>query len=286
MILVTGAKGIVGRPLCEKLARDGQPYLEVSRQVSSASTQLQWDLSHAPPSATRAQLKHVVSLIHCAPIWFLPAHIQLFCDLNVTRMVVFSSTSVLSKRESKDLSEQRLVDQLRNSEQLLVDVCKRSDIQLFILRPSLIYGYRRDENVSRIADFIQRFGFMVLVGKATGLRQPVHADDLVIAALTCLVSEALGQHTYTLAGKDVMSYREMVKRIFIGLGRRPLILSVPLWVFRPALTVAAKLSGFSYTPEMATRMNQNLNYDNAAAAADLNFAPQGFLEHPERDLNK
>lgn len=286
MILVTGAKGIVGKPLCEQLERDDQCYLAVSRQVSNTSTQLQWDLSHAPSTATREHLKQVVSLIHCAPIWLLPAHLQLICELNVKRMVVFSSTSVLSKRESKDLSEQRLVDQLRSSERLLVDVCKQRGIQLFVLRPSLIYGYGRDENVSRISRFIKRFGFMVLVGKATGLRQPVHADDLVFAALTCLVSESLGQHVYNLAGKDVISYRDMVRRIFVGLGRRPLILSVPLWMFRPALTVAAKLSGFSYTPEMATRMNQNLNYDYAAAATDLNFAPQGFLEHPERDLNK
>jgi nucleoside-diphosphate-sugar epimerase len=284
MILVTGAKGIVGKPLCDRLSLLNRDYLEVSRQTSSSSTQLQWNLSQAPSAAVQERLQHVESLIHCAPIWLLPAHLPLLGVLNVKRLVVFSSTSVLSKRDSRDQSEQNLVDQLRSSENSITEYCRQNNTQLFILRPTLIYGYGRDENVSRIANFIRRFGFMVLVGEASGLRQPVHADDLVHAAIACLTSEPANRQPYNVAGKDVISYRDMVKRIFIGLGRRPLIFSIPLWLFRPALMVAAKFTKFSYTPEMATRMNQDLNYDYAAAATDLDFAPQGFLEQPQRDL--
>ena len=76
----------------------------------------------------------------------------------------------------------------------------------------------------------------------------------------------------------------MVKRIFEGLRQKPILISIPLWVFRPALAVAAKVSGFSYTAEMAERMNQNLDYDYVDASNDLRFHPQGFLEKPERDL--
>jgi nucleoside-diphosphate-sugar epimerase len=284
MILITGAKGIVGQPLCDKLAHQGREYLEVSRKASSSSTHLQWDLSQAPPTAIKNRLRQASSLIHCAPIWLLPEHLPLLSELEIKRLVVFSSTSVLSKRDSRDSSEQYLVDQLRNSEILLAEHCKKQNIQLFILRPSLIYGYGRDQNVSRIARFIRRFRFMILVGAANGLRQPVHADDLVQTALTCLTCSGTKQQTYNLAGKEVMSYRNMVKKIFIGLDQRPIIFSVPLWLFRPALTIAAKLSGFSYTPEMATRMNQDLNYDYSDAALDLEFSPQGFLEQPHRDL--
>ncbi len=76
----------------------------------------------------------------------------------------------------------------------------------------------------------------------------------------------------------------MVKRIFVALDQRPLIISIPLWLFRPALAIAAKISGFSYTTEMAERMNQDLNYDYTDAANDLNFSPQKFLKNPDRDL--
>lgn len=284
MILVTGAKGVVGKPLCERLANEHRPYLEVSRRASNTSVQLQWDLNNPPSKETQTQLAQASSLIHCAPIWLLPAHLSLLIELGLKRLVVFSSTSVLSKFKSENSIERHLVNQLRDSEEHLIEHCRSSDIQLTIIRPSLIYGYGRDENISHIARFIQRYGFMVLVGKATGLRQPVHSDDLVELALNCLQSTLTEPSTYNVAGKDVISYREMVQRIFVGLERRPIILSVPLWIFKPALIIAAKLSRFSYTPEMATRMSQNLNYDYSDAVNDLGFSPQGFLEQPQRDL--
>ncbi len=283
MIIVSGANGVVGRPLCELLTQQGREYLGVSRKPNEAQEMLEWDMSTTPNSLTRERLSKVSSLIHCAPIWLLPAHLDLLRESGLQRLVVFSSTSVLSKRDSQNNEERHLVAQLRDSEKALQEYCGKYDLKLYILRPSLIYGYGRDQNVSHIANFIRRFGFMLLAGRASGLRQPVHADDLAAIALVCLEANSL-QSSYNLAGQDTISYREMVTRIFVGLGRRPIIISIPLWLFRPALRIAAKLGHFSYTPEMATRMNQNLNYDYRAASEDLGFSPQGFLEKPDRDL--
>jgi len=291
MIVVTGARGVVGQPLCQRLAGEARHYTSVSRQAGGASTHssshLQWDLSEVPSAKIEQQLSGATSLIHCAPIWLLPVHFDAFAKAGINNMVVFSSTSVISKQQTVDASEQQLVTQLSQSEDAVKRLCLSHGIRLTILRPSLIYGYGRDQNVSHIAKFITRFGFMVLVGKASGLRQPVHADDLVnlvLNAIDAVATENNQQCTYNVAGKDVLSYREMVTRIFQGLKRPVRILSIPLWLFRPALALAAKVSKFSYTPEMATRMNQDMNYDYSAAVTDLGFSPQGFLEQPERDL--
>ena len=295
MIVVTGARGVVGQPLCQRLAGEARHYTSVSRQVGGSSSHssthssshLQWDLSEVPSATIEQQLSGATSLIHCAPIWLLPVHFDAFAKAGINNMVVFSSTSVISKQQTVDASEQQLVTQLSQSEDAVKRLCLSHGIRLTILRPSLIYGYGRDQNVSHIAKFITRFGFMVLVGKASGLRQPVHADDLVnlvLNAIDAVATENNQQRTYNVAGKDVLSYREMVTRIFQGLKRPVRILSIPLWLFRPALALAAKVSKFSYTPEMATRMNQDMNYDYSAAVTDLGFSPQGFLEQPERDL--
>jgi len=284
MILITGARGVVGKPLCERLTRENKEYMAVSRQAESSNNELQWDLSNPPSNAVKAKLAKITALIHCAPIWLLPAHLETLTDLKIQQLVVFSSTSVSSKQNSKNQQEQELVTQLFDAEQSLLEQCKLNNTQLTILRPSLIYGYGRDQNISHIAQFIKRFRFMVLMGKASGLRQPVHADDLVDVVLASLLNRPHKQQVYIVAGKEVLSYRDMVKRIFVALDQRPLIISIPLWLFRPALVIAAKISGFSYTTEMAERMNQDLNYDYTDAANDLNFSPQKFLKNPDRDL--
>lgn len=287
MIIVTGARGVVGTPLCEALSSSNIPYMPVSRAVDDGA--LQWDLAQDPELVSdrlKGSLSGIQSLIHCAPIWLLPAHLDRLKECGLEQIVVFSSTSVLSKQGSENAQERTLVDQLKSAEQSIADFCQSQSIDLTILRPSLIYGYGRDQNVSHIAKFIKRYHLMFLVGNASGLRQPVHADDLVRTAVNCLSRPERQQIAYNLAGRDVLSYKEMVERIFRGLGRRARIISIPLGLFRFALICAAKFGRFSYTPEMANRMNQNLNYDYSAATRDLGFKPQGFLEHPHRDLPK
>ncbi len=282
MILITGARGVVGVPLVERLSKSEQPYLAISRAPAKSASHIQWDLSQTPSDSIIERLEQASILIHCAPIWLLPDQLPLLNNLK--NLVVFSSTSVLSKQSSPNDQERQLVNQLGRAEKALTSYCRKHDIALTIFRPSMIYGYGRDQNISHIAGFIRRFGFMLLVGRASGLRQPVHADDLVQVAFDALETNTTGQSVYTVAGKDIISYREMVTRIFIGMGRRPRVLRVPLWLFRSALIVAARLGRFSYTPEMADRMNQDLNYDYSKAADQLGFDPQGFLEQAERDL--
>lgn len=282
MILITGANGVVGAPLCQRLLSEQREFRTVSR---SAGADIVWDLEQSPTAKSLQAMAGIESVVHCAPIWFLPAQLELFRKIGVARLVVFSSTSVLAKTQSKDHSEQQLVKLLSDAEFELNAFCTKHKMQLTIFRPSMIYGYGRDQNVMQIANFINRFGFMLLVGRAQGKRQPIHAHDLVAAALCVLDKPETFGKSYNLAGADTLSYRAMVERIFHGLGKKVRILSLPLWLFRMGLRVLASFSRFSFSPEMASRMSQDLNYSCADAAQDFEFQAQAFLTDPERDLS-
>ena len=93
-------------------------------------------------------------------------------------MVAFSSSSVLSKADSNDRSERRLMRSLAAGEEALVAACSERGISLLLLRPTMIYGCGMDRNVSRLAAMARRHGVIPLAGAASGLRQPVHAEDL------------------------------------------------------------------------------------------------------------
>ena len=276
MILLTGANGVVGYSLQTMLEAGG--YLAVSRTAGQQG--LQWDLE----SESNIDLPALTKLIHCAPIWLLPAHLQLLYDAGVRQFIVFSSTSVVSKTASKNHAEQQLVKRLSDAEQAIKQFCSRLEVSLTILRPSLIYGYGRDQNISHIASFINKFGFAVVAGKARGLRQPVHADDLAKVCISLIENPQPRHRTYTLAGADVITYRTMVEVIFSKLNKRSVIIGIPLWCLRLALSLASKVGRFDYTADMADRMQQNLVYDNQAAIDELNYQPSAFLDQPQRDL--
>ena len=281
MILLTGVRGVVGQPLFKRLVKEGIANKTVSR---SSSATIQWDMSQAPAKIAIDEMVGIDNMIHCAPIWLLPEHLACLKQAGLKRLIVFSSTSVVAKQKSTDKQEKYLVKQLAEAEDKVKKFCISHAIALTIFRPSMIYGYARDQNISKVAAFIRRFGIVILAGQASGLRQPVHADDLVDAAITVLDNENCYGKTYHLAGAEQLSYRDMVKRIFSGLGKHPKIISLPLGLFRLVLRIASKVSHFSYTAEMANRMHEDLIYDYQAASDDFAYYPQAFLLNPSRDL--
>ncbi|MDG1905999.1 MAG: NAD-dependent epimerase/dehydratase family protein [Arenicella sp.] len=293
MILVTGARGVVGYPLCQRLSSQAVKFLAVTRkpaisETSSVSSHirgqgkwLSWDLdqpldpiSWAHNKSTSAQL---TTLIHCAPLWVLQdAHIDALAARGLARIVAFSSTSIEGKSDSSSTHERELIQLLKGAEDRIMRRCQALGINLTILRPSLIYGFGRDQNVSKIAQTIRRFRCMLIVGKGSGLRQPVHADDLVSAALSVIDKPETYGKSYNVVGGETLSYRLMVLRIFAELGVRPIIISLPLWMMRAGLTVLSWISSFGYTADMANRMNKDLVYDCEAAQKDFNYKARAF----------
>lgn len=284
MIIVTGANGVVGQPLCDLLAVREMSFLRVSRSQRVGHDWLVWDMQHAPDQQALESMAACQTLIHCAPLWHLSKQIDVIKRSNIKRIIAFSSTSVISKQSSPNQKEQLLVKQLQTAESQLQKACQDCKVDLTIFRPSMIYGRGLDQNVTHIAGCIKRFHCFFLAGKGAGLRQPVHSYDLAKACVEVVDNGKTYNKIYTLAGAEVLTYRAMVIRIFQAMSKRPVIISVPVMLLRVCLSLVAKIGNFDYTPEMADRMNTDLAYDNQAAIADFNFSPEGFLAQPTRDL--
>jgi uncharacterized protein YbjT (DUF2867 family) len=134
-----------------------------------------------------------------------------------------------------------------------------------------------DRNVTLIARLIRHFGVFPLLGKGSGLRQPVHADDLAAACVAVLDNPASFDRAYDLSGGETLSYRQMVERIFAALGRPPRFLPVPMAAFQMAMSAIARLPRFrDFNAEMARRMNEDLVFDASAARRDFGYAPRPF----------
>jgi nucleoside-diphosphate-sugar epimerase len=92
----------------------------------------------------------------------------------------------------------------------------------------MIYGCRQDGNVSAIAEFIRRWQFFPLAAPGNGFRQPVQADDLPIAAVAAMDNPKACNRKFTLGGGETLTYREMVRRVFLALGKKPVFIPIPV----------------------------------------------------------
>lgn len=280
---VLGATNLVGECLLSLLTRDGWRVAVWSRrEVLRRSDGVEWRQLPVPwlpsPPTTLSEGEENLPLWICvAPIWVLPEHLALLEAYGVRRVVALSSTSRFTKDDSSDPEEQALARRLSEAEACVQAWAENRGVEWVILRPTLIYGLGRDKNITEIARFIRRFGFFPLFGKAGGLRQPIHAQDVAGACLAALRAPGVANRAYNLSGGETLTYRDMVVRVFATLNCRPRLLTVPLWAFRLAGAMLRRLPRYrQWSAAMAERMNRDLVFDHAEASRDLGFKPRAF----------
>jgi len=277
---VLGASSLVGRCALPILRAAGFEVTAYTRNESLIGrADINWRLlsgnsADLPAQDDRASIPYWLSL---APIWVLPEHFSRIERTGARRVVALSSTSRFTKADSQDAAESAVAAKLIEGETRLQSWAESRGMDWVILRPTLIYGLGQDKNITEIARFARRFGFFPLLGRAQGLRQPVHAEDVASACVAALqLNETAGQ-SYNLSGGETLSYREMVSRIFAALGQPARLATVPLWSFRLALAALRWMPRFrQWSPAMAERMNRDLVFDHSAAARDLGFSPRLF----------
>jgi nucleoside-diphosphate-sugar epimerase len=290
-VVVTGASGLVGRYLLPLLMQRGDAVQAVSRRPTrsaGAAGPTHWiklDLDGPWAEAARGSpFGPADGLVHAAPIWLLPAWIPAAAEAGVNRLVAVSSTSRFTKQGSGSARERETARRLAEAEEAVERACREQRIRWTILRPTLVYGGGRDQNVSAIARFVRRFGFFPIAGEGRGKRQPVHAADLARAALAALDSPNALDRAYDTPGGETLTYAEMVSRIARGVGRAPRLVRLPLPLLRGALAVASRLPGLGQSaPDMADRMNEDLVFDGTAAGRDFGYDPRPFRFPDEPD---
>jgi len=271
--LVIGATGLVDGYIVEHLVRSGERPLALSRsrQTRTGVDWLQGDLEKPktfgfPPFAT----------LYCtANAILLPAALPYLFNPSLRRVVVFSSTSVITKIDSEIVSERETLKKLADAEREIAALCGRNNIGWTILRPTLIYAEGRDRNITPLSKLIRRFGFMPLVGGGRGLRQPVHAEDLAIGTISAASSPAAANKFYSLAGGETLTYCEMIGRIFDGLRLPRRTISIPPFLWRAAFAIAKPLFPGA-NAAMGTRMMKDMGFDSTPAALDFGWKPRMF----------
>src|SRR5690606_7428180 len=150
-----------------------------------------------------------------------------------------------------------------------------------VLRPTLVYGAGRDRTITRLAGTAQRYGWLPVPRGATGLRQPVHVDDLAAAAIAACDAPAAKGRDYALPGGETLSWREMVARTLAALQPPARMIEVPAPLFALAVHGMRLLGRCErFDAGAVARLRTGLVFDAAPAQRDFGYAPRRFDPQP------
>ena len=274
---ILGASSLVAPYLTRRLVEGGHQGACMSRTPPQAETHCESPFSWAMLDASspgKWLSREGGVLISFLPIWLVP---PLLPRLNgCQQLIVFSTTSVLSKKESADSKERDLAKRIWRAEEEIEGFCSSAGLNLTIIRPTLIYDCLQDANITSIAQFIRRWQVFPIAAPGNGLRQPVHADDLAMATAAAIDNPKAYNREFNLGGGETLTYREMVRRIFSTLGKQPVFIPIPVKLAIAGCKLLQRTRKSTYSPEMFRRMNQDLVFDSAAAHEALGYSPRPF----------
>jgi nucleoside-diphosphate-sugar epimerase len=214
-------------------------------------------------------------LISLLPLWLLP---PLLPQLkNCRHLIAFSTTSIYGKNDSPNPAEQKLIKKIKEAEKKIIRISEKQKIPWTILRPTLIYDGHSDQNITAIAKFILKWRVLPVAKPARGLRQPVHANDLAAAVVSAAENRSSYNRSFNLGGGEILSYCQMVQRIFQAMGKPPRIIPLPLKLILTTCNLANLITPKGPNAAIFIRMNQDLIYDFTDAVKALNYTPRPFL---------
>jgi uncharacterized protein YbjT (DUF2867 family) len=184
--------------------------------------------------------------------------------------VIFLSTMSVFRTRRNNVSDVSL-----EAERLI----NRSGLPATIFRPTMIYGRPGDRNIERLLRFLRRSPFIPVLGRGTGLQQPVHVDDLAIAVAQAFAIKGTIGRTYNVPGPRPMPLVELIRTVAAAVSRRPMFVHVPLW-FADPMVRAWSITGLwpRIRAEQLLRFDENKEADPGPAVRDFSYSPREFDE--------
>lgn len=218
-IAITGATGFVGSHLATRLTSEGHEVLRTARRGLDDVDQL---------SAAFAGCKVVV---HCAGInreigdqTYARVHIQATRDVAAAARAAGVEKIVLMSflRARPDCGSPYHESKWRAEE-----IVRDSGLDYTVIKAGIVYG-RGDHMLDHLSRALHTFPVFGLVGLKEKSIRPLAVEDLVHVMRAAIVDRRMKRQTIALVGPEEIYLSEAVRRVAEVVGKRPLMLPLPV----------------------------------------------------------
>ncbi len=283
-VLVTGGTGFTGSRLIPLLLQNGIQVRALVRPTSDRSPlsalRVEWatgDLANA--ESFTAALRGVDALVNIASLGF--GHVETILrsakEAGVKRGIFISTTAIFTQLNAGSKSIRLAAE----------EAIQASGLNYTILRPTMIYGSPRDRNMWRLIRLLRITPIMPIFGDGESLQQPIFVDDVAQAVLLALKNDITIGKSYNIAGKDPLTYNQVIDTVAAALGKRIWKLHLPYLPIVRALQFTEQMKlRLPIKAEQVLRLNENKMFSYEEAQKDFGFTPRGFGEGIQLEIGK
>lgn len=256
--LVAGANRPLGALIALDLAARGlkvvatrrHPNAELDARLHQAGIEIA-PLDLTDLAAVRALAPDVSGVVLTPILSISGPAAHAFSEGGVERGVVFSSNNVAI------VGADPVYDRLRAAE---VDVLESAP-GWAILRPTMIYGYPGDGNLSRLLQMLSRLPVFPRLGSGEASQQPIHVEDLARLAAALVAKEWDAAGILAVGGPQTLSHRELVATARRAADHGGIDMPVPLG---PVRALVSLLSGIGLKLPLSPAQLARVDLDKAA----------------------
>jgi N-acetylglucosaminyl-diphospho-decaprenol L-rhamnosyltransferase len=279
-ILITDVENQVGLCVLRRLLAANVEViaLYLERPLDIYHPKLNWikaELGRKNLDLPKGKIKTVICT---SPLHNLTPYMEKLAAYGVERLISFNPLTAVTHDIDIQIKRQLA------AEQDIIRICGEKKIAYTMFHTSIIYGFRLNDCITSIYKFIRRFGFFPAVEDIPNVYQPVHADDLAIAALKILNIEETYNQIYNLSGsEEYISYHEIISKIFEVLDKKRRISKSQFsTAFFKMYTGLRKKHNINN--EIARYAGKNNSISYKKAEEDFGFSARSFLDVTREDL--
>lgn len=273
-VLVTGGTGFTGSRLIPLLLQNGIEVRALTRPTSDRSPlsalRVEWvtgDLSNA--ESLTAALRGVDALVNIASLGFGHADsiLRSAKEAGVKRGIFISTTAIFTQLNAGSKSIRLAAE----------EAIQASGLDYTILRPTMIYGSKRDRNMWRLIRLLRVTPILPIFGDGESLQQPIFVDDVAQAVLLVLQNKITIGKSYNIAGKAPLTYNQIIDTVANVLGKRVWKLHLPYMPIVGTLQFTERIKlRLPIKAEQVLRLNEDKAFSYEDAQRDFGFSPRSF----------
>lgn len=298
-VLVSGASGFVGRPLCAELFRQGQPVRAAVRlarsdnfPIDNAETVSIGEINSGTDWTEALQgikvVVHLAARVHVMkdnaadPLDELrKVNVEGACsfarqayDAGVQRFIFISSIKVNGEStplgrpyspEDRPAPTDAYGISKREAEDALRQLADETGMEVVIIRPPLVYGPGVKANFHSMMHWLNRCVPLPLAA-IHNKRSFVALDNLIDLIVTCIDHPAAANQTFLVGDGEDLSTTELLQRLGHALGKPAQLFSMPIWMLKTGATLLGKR-------DMAQRLCNSLQVDISKTRNLLDWRP-------------